>query len=139
VLAGSHQHRRTRFVGVVQHAHRVAEAGRRVQADDGEPISRLRVAARHRHRGRFHQRQDVTRLRLHRERVHQRQLGRAGIAEDHFHALLPQDFEEGALAGHDGHGSFPLLLLVGRHEGRSRKLAAAMRVRQSLPAPMRYC
>ena len=41
---------------------------------------------------------------LDRERVHQRQLGRAGIAEHDHDALLLQDLEERALSGDAGHG-----------------------------------
>src|SRR2546423_1365856 len=37
-----------------------------------------------------------------RERVHQRQLGGAGVAEHDIDALLLQQREEGALSGHDG-------------------------------------
>ena len=63
----------------------------------------LRIAVGHRHDGGFLQPQHIADLVLGREGIHQRQLGRAGIAEDDLDALLLEQFEERMLAGHDGH------------------------------------
>ena len=71
---------------------------------DRELAGRLRVAVRHRHRGRLLQGEHVADVGLAREGVHQRQLGGAGIAEHDLDAFLLQDLEEGALAGDAGHG-----------------------------------
>ena len=63
----------------------------------------LRVAVGHRHDGGLLQAEHVADLVLGRERIHQRQLGGAGIAEHDLDALLLEQFEEGVLAGHHGH------------------------------------
>ena len=51
VLAGGDQDRRAGLLRVVEHAHRVAEAGRDVQVDHRELAGGLRVAVGHRHHG----------------------------------------------------------------------------------------
>jgi hypothetical protein len=52
---------------------------------------------------RFLKGEDVADACLAREAVHERQLGRAGIAEHHLDAFLLEDLEEGLLAGREGH------------------------------------
>ncbi len=98
VLAGGEQERRARLHGVVEHAHGVAEPGRRVHVDGGELPAGLRVAVGHGDGDRLLERQDVADAGLARETVHQRQLRGAGIAEHDFDAFLLEDFEEGLLA-----------------------------------------
>ena len=88
LLAGGHQDRRGRLLGVVQHAHGVAQAGRDMEVRDRELAGRLRVAVRHRHDGGLLQAEHVAQLVLGRERIHQRQLGGAGIAEQDLDAFL---------------------------------------------------
>ena len=46
-----------------------------------------------------------------RERVHQRQFGRAGIAEQDLDAFLLQHFKERAFSGNDGQGFLRLFLV----------------------------
>ena len=68
----------------------------------------LRVAVGHRHQGGLLQAEDVADVVLGRERIHQRQLGGAGIAEHDLDALLLEQIEEGALSGHHGHRWSPV-------------------------------
>jgi hypothetical protein len=103
VLAGGDQDRRSSLLGVVEHAHRVAEPRRHVQVDDGELARCLGVAVGHCHHRRLLQGEHVAHLVVDRERVHQRQLGGAGIAEHDRDAFLLEQLEEGALSGHGGH------------------------------------
>ena len=104
LLAGGDQDRRAGLLRVVEHAHGVAEAGRDVEVDHRELAGGLGVAVGHRHHGRLLQAEDVADVVLDRERVHQRQLGGAGVAEHDADALLLQQVEERALSGHGGHG-----------------------------------
>ena len=48
----------------------------------------------------FLQAESVAHLVIDRKRVHQQQFGGAGIAEQNIDALLLEEFQEGALAGH---------------------------------------
>ena len=102
LLAGGDQDRRGRLLGVVEHTHGVAEPGRDVEVRHRELAGRLRVAVGHRHHGGLLQAEHVAQLVLGRERVHQRQLGGAGIAEQNLDAFLLEQLQEGALSGHDG-------------------------------------
>ncbi len=100
LLAGGEQDRRRRLHRVVEHAHGVAEPGRDMEVEHGELARGLRIAVRHRHQRGFLQAEDVADVVLDRERIHQRQLGGAGIAEQDIDALLLQQLEEGTLSGH---------------------------------------
>ena len=91
VLAGGEQDRRLRLLRVVEHAERVAEPGRDMDVGNGELARGLGIAVRHRHHRRFLERQHVAQPGLDRQRVHQRQLGGAGIAEDELDAFLLQE------------------------------------------------
>jgi len=91
-------------MGVVEHAHRVAEARRGVDVHHPELSARLRVAVGHADRHRLLQGQDVADARLAHESVHQRQLGGARVAEHGVDAFLLQDLEKRLLAGEKGHG-----------------------------------
>ena len=99
LLAGGDQQRRPFAIGVVEHAHRVAQAARDVQVDDAQAARGHRVAVGHRHHGHFLQAEDVLKPPVADQRVVQRHLGRAGIAEDVPHAEAGEQVEEGLDAG----------------------------------------
>jgi hypothetical protein len=103
LLAGGDKDRGAGLLGVVEHAHGVAEAGRDVEVEHGEPARGLRVAVGHRHQGGLLQAEHVTDVVLDCEGVHQRQFGGAGIAEHDLDPLLFEQVEERALSGHHGH------------------------------------
>ncbi len=105
VLTGGDEDRRARLLRVVEHAHGVAEAGRDVEIDHRELAGRLRIAVRHADDGRLLQAEHVAQLVVDRERVHQRQFGGAGIAENDVDAFLLEQLQEGALSGHGGQGN----------------------------------
>ena len=81
-----------------------------MQVDDRELAGGLRVAVRHRHHDRFLQAEHVADVLLDRERIHQRQLGGARIAEHHLDAFLLEDFQERAFSGYDGQDFLPRVL-----------------------------
>ncbi len=83
-----------------------------MQVDHRELAGGLGVAVGHRHHGGLLQAEDVVDLVLGRERIHQRQLGGAGIAEQVLDAFLLQEIEEGALSGHDRQRRSPNLVVV---------------------------
>ena len=105
MLTGCDQQRRARLVGVVQHAHRVAETGRDVDVHGAEAAARLCVAVRHRDGDRFLQREHVADVGLAREPIHEGKLRGAGVAEHHGHAFLPENVEERLFAGYVCHGA----------------------------------
>ncbi|MET3785591.1 hypothetical protein ABIC24_003218 [Methylobacterium radiotolerans] len=107
LLPGGDHQRRAGDLGIHQPAHGVAEAARRVQVEEGGAPRALRVAVRHGDRGRLLQGEDVGDVGRLGERVDERQLGGAGIAEDVAHALRAQHLhqEVGAPAAAGGlHG-----------------------------------
>ncbi len=124
LLAGGHDDRRPRHLRVVEHAHGVAQPRRDMQVDHGKSARGLRIAIRHRHQRGLLQAQDVADVVLDRERVHQRQLGGAGVAEHDLHALLLEQIEERALSGHHRQGSLQCCLGVGR--GSCRRFQAEL-------------
>ena len=105
MLAGGDQDRAAGLLRVVEHAHGVAEAGRDVKIDDRELAGGLRVTVGHADHARFLQSEHVAQLVFDRERVHQRQFGGAGIAEQDLHAFLLEELEKGAFSTHCGQGS----------------------------------
>ena len=114
MLARRHEERRAGLLGVVEHAHGIAQTRRHMDIDRGEAPGRLGIAPGHGHDRALLQPQHIARRGLDREGIHQRQLGGAGIAEDHLHALLAQQLQKGALAGHQRHGDS--LTLRHRHQ-----------------------
>ena len=104
LLAGGEEDGRGCLLRVVEHAHGVAEPGRDVEVEHRELAGGLRIAVGHRHQRRLLQAEHVFELVLDRERIHQRQLGGAGIAEHDLHAFLLEQFEEGAFSGHGAQG-----------------------------------
>ena len=107
VLAGGDENGRARLLRVVEHAHGIAQPGRDVKIDDRELARGLRIAVRHPHDRRFLEPEQVTQLILRCERVHQRQLGCAGIAEHDLDAFLLEQSEEGMLSGHQRQDGLP--------------------------------
>ena len=63
------------------------QPGRHVDVDDGRLAARLRVVARGAERHALVQGHDVAELRIVQQRVEDRALGGAGIAEDEFDAM----------------------------------------------------
>ena len=94
LLAGGDDERRLARLGGDQHAHRVAEAAHRVQVDEGGAAGGERPSVGHADRGRLLKAEHVANVGRVDERVHQRHLGRAGIAEDMGYALIAQDVDE---------------------------------------------
>ena len=86
---------RLRARGVVDDRQRVGQSRRHVQIDDAEPSRGLRVAVRGGGRRRLLERHDVSQARAV-ERVEERQLGRARIAEEVVDAGGAQDLDEAA-------------------------------------------
>ena len=104
VLAGVDDQRRAGAVGVVEHAHRVAEAGHDVQLQERGPSRGARVAVRDAGGDGLLQRQDVLELRVVLEGVDERLLGGAGVAEDVLRPLGEELFDHGVAAAETGHG-----------------------------------
>jgi hypothetical protein len=94
LLAGGDHQRGAVRLRVGQVADRVAEPGRGVEVEEGGTPRRLRVAVGHRDRGGLLQRQHVLDVVDGGERVHERQLGRPGVAEDVTHALRAEHLEQ---------------------------------------------
>ena len=67
----------------------------------------------------------VAQLVVDRERVHQRQFGGAGIAEQDIDALLFEQLQEGALSGHCGHGFSPIVVASRYSQFREEETIAA--------------
>jgi hypothetical protein len=95
LLAGGDQQRRARSVGVVEHAHRVAQPATDVQIDDARRARGLGIAVGHGHHRHFLQAEDVLDAAVIDQGVHQGQFGRAGIAEEVSHAGLGQHVQKG--------------------------------------------
>jgi hypothetical protein len=81
-----------------------------------ETAGRLGIAIGHRHDRGLRERQDIAQAGLDRERVHERQLRRAGIAENDRDAFLPQKLQKCALSRDDWHASS----LMGSHWAAAR-------------------
>ena len=82
LLARGHHEGGPPLPGVVERAHAVAEPGADVEVRDSDPAGRLRPGVRHGHRDRLLEGQDVPDRGIVLEGVHERQLGRARIAEE---------------------------------------------------------
>ena len=108
LLAGGDDERRLARLGGDQHAHRVAEAAHRMQVDEGGAAGGERPAVGHADRGRLLKAEDISDVRRVDQRVHERHLGRAGIAEHVRDAFVAQDVEHN-VAGASGHGKSVLL------------------------------
>ena len=94
LLAGGDHQRGLARLGGDQHAHGVAEAAHRVQVDEGGAACGERPTVGHADRRRLLKAEHVANVRRIDERVHERHLGRAGIAEDVGYAFIAQDVDE---------------------------------------------
>ena len=99
MLAGRHQHWRPCLGGIVEHSHGVTQARGGVEVAHGKLARRLRVAIGHAHHDDFVEPQHILDALLDNQGIHERQLGRAGVAEDKFHAFRNQQFQQDMLAG----------------------------------------
>ena len=102
LLAGRHQQRRMVRLGVEDRAHPVADARRGVQVDVGRAARGLRVAVGHPDRDGLLQPEHVAEVVG--ELGEHRQLGRAGVAEDRRHPVLPEELEGGLPDARHGRG-----------------------------------
>ena len=102
LLAGGDDERRAVLPRGEDRAHRVADADRRVQVDEGGVVRRRRVAVGHADHDRFLQAEDV--FEVGREVEEERQLGRARVAEDALHAERAQQLQH-RIANGRGNGS----------------------------------
>ncbi len=97
LLPGGDDERRAVPVGGEDVAHRMADTGRRVEVDERGVARGLRVAVSHADDDRFLQAEDVAEIV--REVAEERQLGRAGVAEDGGHPQLTQQTHNGFTNG----------------------------------------
>ena len=132
LLAGGDDERRLARLGGDQHAHGVAEAAHRVQVDEGGAARGERPAVGHADRGRLLQAEHVANVRRVDERVHERHLGRAGIAEDVGYALIAQDVDEN-VARASGHLIFPLVRSASYTGLETARMRGAVRSAPGLP------
>lgn len=93
LLARRDDQRRAGCPGVEDRLHGMAQPAGRVQVDKARTPGRLRVAVRHGDDAGFVQAQHVGQVERPGQRVHQRQFGRAGIAEHILDALAPQHLQ----------------------------------------------
>ncbi len=98
LLARGHDDRRAGDMRRVQRADRIAEARRNMDVTGRELARGAGIAVCHREHDRFLQAKHVAHLGGIRERVHDRQLGGAGIAEDLRDAFGLQQLDEGRAA-----------------------------------------
>ncbi len=82
---------------VVNHAHRVGEAGCDVDVDDGGSVSGAGVAVRHREGHRLVEAENVLELRVVLQAVHEGELGRSRVAEDVLRILGEELLHDGVL------------------------------------------
>ena len=106
LLPGGDDERRLARLRGDQHAHGVAEPAHRMQVDEAGAPRDQRPAVRHADRRRLLQAEHVLDVGRVDERVHQRHLGRAGIAEHMGDPLVAKDVEQD-VAGASGHGAAP--------------------------------
>ena len=82
LLACGHHEGRAPLPGVVERPHRVPEPGTDVEVRHPDPPGRLRPRVRHGHRDRLLEGQDVPNRGIVLQGVHERKLGRPGVAEE---------------------------------------------------------
>ena len=99
LLAGGEDHRRAGELRVVERSHRIAEAGRDMDVAGDQPSRGAAEAVGHRHHQALLHRHDVGQIRMVLERVHDRQFGGAGIAEQMRDALVLEQRQEGRASG----------------------------------------
>ena len=127
LLAGGEDHRRAREFRVEQRAHRVAEARRDVNVAGDQPPRGAAVAVGDRNHQALLHRHHVSEVRMVLQRMHDRQLGGAGIAEQMGDAFVLEQRQKGRAAGNAilHVGSFPPARVVARGPCNMAQLAAA--------------
>ena len=103
LLPGGDDERRLARLGGDEHAHRIAEPAHGVQVDEAYFAGRQRPAVGHADRGRLLKAEHVGDVGRVDQRIHQRHLGRARIAENVGDALVTEDVEQN-VASAAGHG-----------------------------------
>ncbi len=103
LLPGGEDHRRAGELGVVERAHRVAEPRRDVHVHHRGAPGRLGVIARRAEGHALVQGHDVTQPGIVQERVEDRALGGAGVAEDVLDLMGDEALHEDLLAAHAGY------------------------------------
>jgi len=116
VLTGVDDERCAGAERVVKHAHRVAEAGRDVQLQEGRPARGARVTVGDARRDAFVEREYVFELRVVLQGVQEALLGGAGIAEDVLRTVCQELLDHQVPAGEACHVG----LLSGRRIARSQ-------------------
>src|SRR6516164_7849414 len=104
VLPGGDQDRAAGLLRVIKHAHGIAEAGCDVKIAYGELAGGLGITVGHADYACLLQGEHVAQFVFDRERIHQRQFGGAGIAEQNLDALLLEQLKKGAFSTHCGQG-----------------------------------
>ena len=136
LLARRHHERRVVRLGVEDRAHPVADPRGRVQVDVGRAARGLGVAVGHADRDRLLQAEDVAEVV--RELGEHRQLGRAGVAEDRRHPVLPEELEgdlaDAAQDPDPNRGGAQTCVTVPGRRGRDR--AAPDRIGPEAPADL---
>ena len=95
-----------------------------MQVDEGSPAGGERPAVGHADRGRLLKAEHISDVRRVDERVHERHLGRARIAEDVGDPLIAQDVDEN-VARASGHRSYSLCSPRILHESWAAKMRGA--------------
>ena len=101
LLAGGHEQRRLVGTGAEDRADAIADAGRCVEVDVGDPTARLGEAVSHTHGHGLMQSQDVAEVRG--QGAQHRQLGRAWVAEDRRHPVRAEELEGCVADGRHAH------------------------------------
>ena len=131
LLAGGEDHRRAGEGGVEQRAHRIAEARRDMDVAGDQPAGGAAIAVGDRDDEAFLHRHHIGQIGMILQRMHDRQLGGAGIAEQMRDALVLQQRKKGRAPRDAIFHAFPLLpaaVAVGvSHCGRSARSHAMER------------
>ena len=117
LLARRHHHRRVVLERAVDHADRVAEARRHMQVHEGRLAARLGVEVGRADRDALMQVHDVLQARIVEQRIEQRALGRAGIAEDALDAVIDEGLHQDLATAH---GIFSRALALLLNQGTTR-------------------
>ena len=126
LLAGGEDHRRAGELGVEQRAHGIAEPRRHVHVAGDQLAAGAREAVGHRHHQRLLQAQHVGEVGVLGQRMHDRQLGGARVAEQVRDALVLEQREERGAAGDAVHAWGSVICGGGQggHHGQHSRLVA---------------
>ena len=100
LLAGRHHHRRTVLERAVDRPDGIAEARRHVEVHEGGLAAGLRIEVGGAGRDALVQVHDVFELRIVGQRIEQRALGRARVAEDAIDAVIDERFQKDLTSAH---------------------------------------